>query len=326
MQFIYKSILFIPFILILTACSPKSLTVKTLHPSKIPNEKIYSVKVADFINDDLYQSLKIESKLNEKTINGKKVFNVLNTSNDTDAIIQGFVDSSLDYYTFYKSEIDYRRCRAYRYNKKNKHRRCVEYHLRTIPCVHRQYNVQTNIKVLKTATNEVLFAKTYNKTRNINECYEHRYRPYHPIFNDKREINRKLASLIADDFINDFSPHYVYFDIDIIEELDEENLIFTDNQKDRFEKITELMEKGNLDLSFEELKKLDNEFNHKSYEVIYNIGLIYEAKANLYEANKLYKQAKTLVKDIDDLEFINNAIIRTDINLEEKIKAKSQLP
>ncbi|WP_121626346.1 hypothetical protein [Poseidonibacter antarcticus] len=326
MQTIYKFILFIPFILIFTACSPKSLTVKTLHPSKIPNEKIYSVKVADFINDDLYQSLKIESKLSNKIINGKKVFKVLNTSNNTDAIIKGFVDSSLDYYTFYKSEIDYSRCRTYRYDKKNKHRRCVEYHLRTIPCVHRQYNVQTNIKVFKTATSEIIFAKTYNKTRNINECYEHHYRPYHPIFNDKREINRKLASLIADDFLNDFSPHYVYFDITIIEELDEENLIFTDNQKDRFEKITELMEKGDLDLSFEELKKLDNEFNHKSYEVIYNIGLIYEARANLYEANKLYKQAKTLVKDIDDLEFINNAIIRTDINLEEKIKAKSQLP
>jgi hypothetical protein len=56
------------------------------------------------------------------------------------------------------------------------------------------------------------------------------------------------------------------------------------------------------------------------------MALIYEAKANLFEANKLYNKAKYLVKDLDNLELINNGIRRTKVNLEEKIKAKSQLP
>lgn len=327
MRTIYKFILLALFLVLITGCSSKRLTVKSLHPSKIPNEKINSIYVEDFVNDDLYQSLKIQNKLANKTINGKRVFKVLNDYNSSDVSVEGIVDSNLNYYTYYEEEIDYKRCRSYRYDdNKKRTRRCMEYHVRLIPCENREYNVQTNIRVLKDSTSEVLFAKTYSKTRNIRECFRYNYYPYHTVPRDKREINTNLASLIADDFLDDISPHYVYFDIQMIEELNEDNLIFTDNQSDRFEKITELMERRNLDLSLQELIKLDNEFNHKSYEVIYNMALIYEANANLYDANKLYKKARLLVNDLDALELINSAILRTNENLEEKIKAKSQLP
>ena len=86
------------------------------------------------------------------------------------------------------------------------------------------------------------------------------------------------------------------------------------------------MEKRNLDLSLDALNKLNQELDNKSYETLYNMALIYEAKANLFEANRLYNKAKFLVKDLDDLSLINNGILRTKTNLEEKIKAKSQLP
>ena len=43
-------------------------------------------------------------------------------------------------------------------------------------------------------------------------------------------------------------------------------------------------------------------------------------------ANKLYRNAKTLTLDIKYLDLIDYGINRTSINLEEKIKAKSQLP
>jgi hypothetical protein len=323
---IYKSVLFLLFLVLLTGCSSKRLTVKSLHPSKIPNEKIYSIAVEDFVNDDIYQSLKIESKLANKTINGKKVFKVLNDYNNVDAVVQGSLDSSLNYYTYYEEEIDYRRCRYYRHDDKKKTKECMKYYVRRIPCENREYNVQTNIKLLKEDTNEILFVKTYNKSRSIRQCFRYHYYPYHTIPRDKREVNTKLAALIANEFLDDISPHYVYYDINIIEELDEDNLIFTDEQANRFEKIVELLEKRNLDLSFKELNKLNQEFDNKSYEVIYNMGLIYEAKANLYEANKLYNKARYLVKDLDKLELINDGIRRTKVNLEEKIKAKSQLP
>lgn len=323
---IYKFILFLLFLFLITGCSSKKLTVKSLHPSKIPNEKIYSIAVEDFVNDDIYQSLKIENNLANKTIDGKKVFKVLNTFNNTDAIVQGSVDSSLNYYTYYEEEIDYTKCRNYRHDNKKKTRKCMKYYIRLIPCENREYSVQSNLRLLKENTNEILFAKTYNKSQNIRQCFRYHYYPYHTIPRDKREINTKLAALIANEFLDDISPHYEYWDINIIEELDEDNLIFTKEQNNRFEKIVELMEKRNLDLSFKELNKLNQEFENKSHEVLYNMALIYETKANLYEANKLYNKAKFLVKNLDNLELINNGILRTKINLEEKIKAKSQLP
>jgi len=326
MQNIYKSILLLLFLVLLTGCGSKQLTVKSLHPSKIPNEKIYSLYIEDFFNDDIYQSLKIQSKLANKTIEGKKVFRVLNDYGNVDAVVQGSLNSTLNYSTYYEEEIDYRRCRYYRYEGKKKTKRCMRYHVRLIPCENREYRVQTNLKLLKKNTNEIVFAKTYNKTRNIRECFRYHYYPYHTIPRDKREVNIKLASLIADEFIDDISPHYEYWDINIIEELNKDSLIFTEEQSNRFEKIVELMEKRNLDLSLDALNKLNQELNNKSYEVIYNMALIYEAKSNLYEANKLYQQAKYLVKDLDDLELINSGIVRTKRNLEEKIKAKSQLP
>jgi len=326
MQNIYRSILVLLFLILLIGCSSKKLTVKSLHPSKIPNEKIHLIHVEDFVNDDIYQSLKIQNKLSNKIIEGKKVFKVLNNYQNVDAIIQGSLDSTLNYSIYYKEEIDYKRCRYYRHESKKKTKKCMEYYVRVIPCENREYNVRTNLSLLKKSTNEILFAKTYNKSRNIQECFRYHYYPYHKIHRDQREVNIKLASLIADEFLDDISPHYEYWDVNIIEELNENNLIFTNKQNNSFEKIIELMEKRSLDLSLNALNKLNQEFENKSYEVIYNMALIYEAKANLFEANKLYNKAKYLVKDLDHLSLINNGIIRTKKNLEEKIKAKSQLP
>jgi len=331
MQTFIKPILFILILVLFSACSSKRITVKSLYPSKITNEKIHLIYVEDFINDDLYQSLKIQNKLTNKTINGKKVFKVLN-ENRNNIVVQGIVDSSLSYDTYYKKEIDYKRCRAFKYikneGKKKAKRVCRKYHIKSIPCEIKKYKLQTNIKVLKNNRSEILFAKTYTKTKTINECFRYNnYYTYKRNYHDIRKQNMQLADLIANDFIQDISPHYVYFNIEIIDELDENNLNYTDNHRIKFKNIVDLIEKNNINLSFEELQKLDKELNHKSYEVIYNIALIYEANSNLFQANKLYKEANSLINNIDNnKKLINNAIIRTDKNLEEKIKAKSQLP
>ena len=326
MKNIYKLILFLLFSILITACSSKKITIKSLHPSKIQSEKFSSVYVENFENDDIYQSLKIQNKLTHKTIDGKKIFRVLNTLENIDIIIQGTTSSNLNYSIYYQEEIDYKRCRYYRHEDKNKKRKCAKYYYRMIPCENREYNVKTNLKLIKQSTNQILFAKTYNKSQNIHQCFKYSYYPYNTIPRNKREINIKLAALIADEFLDDISPHYKYWDIKIIDKLNKDSLLFTDEQSSRFVEIVELIEKRNFDLSLSLLNKLNIEFDNNSYEVIYNMALIYEAKANLYEANKLYKKAKFLVKDLDDLSLINNGILRTKTNLEEKIKAKSQLP
>ena len=108
--------------------------------------------------------------------------------------------------------------------------------------------------------------------------------------------------------------------------MDEKTLIFTKNQEERYEKAVELLYKKNLDLAKIEFVKLDKEFDNKSFEVVYNLALIQEAYNKLLDARNLYIEAKSLTTNLDYLDLVNFAILRTSDNLEDKIKAKSQLP
>ena len=74
------------------------------------------------------------------------------------------------------------------------------------------------------------------------------------------------------------------------------------------------------------MENLNQELNGKSFEVIYNLALINEAFGQLAYAHNLYNQAKLMTQNIEYLDLINYGINRTIINLEERIKAKSQLP
>ena len=325
-------ILFNIFILSLVAlfingCSAKRLTIKSLHPSKIEKEKIYTIKVDRFFHDDVNQSISLESRIEDKIVDSKRVFMLKNNDFGTDAVVTGDVlNSSLRYETYYKTEIDYSRCRYYRYDERNKSRQCIEYAVRYIPCENREYNVTTSVKVIKPITNDLLFSKTYDKSSHENVCFDYSPYPFYGNSSDKYRINSKIADEIAQDIVDDISPHYVYYNINIIEELDDKNTLYNKAHKKRFENSVDLLESKNLDLAFVELEALNKELNNQSFEVIYNIALIYEANNKLEIANKLYIQARSLTLDIKYLDLINYAIERTSINLEEKIKAKSQLP
>ena len=323
---IYLSILFSFSIIFFTGCSSKKLTIKSLHPSQIEKEKIQTIQVKRFFRDDINQTGFLKERIANKVIDGKKIF-ILKNDNNVDAILDGeVVDSSLYYNTYYRTEIDYSRCRFYRYDEKSKTKNCVEYRIKHIPCENRDYNVTTSIRLLNPSSNEILFTKTYNKNRSENICFEYHYYPYHTISRDKYEINTSLSNEIAKDILDDISPHYEYWDIQIIEKLDEKTVIFTKEQEKRFETAVELLDKGNLDVAKIEFEKLDNEFENKSFEVIYNLALISEAYNKLENAKNLYIKAKDLTTNLDYLDLANFAIVRTSKNLEQKIKAKSQLP
>jgi hypothetical protein len=323
---IFATILFSFIFLFLSGCSSKKLTIKSLHPSQIEKEKIYTIKVNTFLNDDLNQSLSLKEKIANRVIDGEKIFSLRNDY-QVDAMINGeIVNSSLFVHTYYRSEIDYSRCRYYRYDDKRKTKECIEYRVRHIPCEERDYSVSTNIRLIKPSSNEILFTKTYNRSRSENMCFDYHYYPYHTISRDKYEINSFLANEISKDILDDISPHYEYWDVHIIEELDEKTLNFNDEQEKRFKKAVELLENRHLDIAKIEFEKLNTEFENKSFEVIYNLALISEAFNELENAKNLYIESKSLTTNLDYLDLVKFAINRTSINLEEKIKAKSQLP
>ena len=310
----------------ISACSTKRLTIKSLHPSKIEKEKIYTIRVDRFYRDDVNQTISLEDRIENKVIDGKRIFKLQNTDFGTDAIVTGDVlNSSIRYDTYYRTEVDYSRCRYYRYDERNRSRHCMEYVIRQIPCENKEYNVTTNINIIKPITNEVLFSKTYDKSSFENVCFDTPFPFYRTTANIFR-MNSQIADKISQDIVDDISPHYVYYNINIIEELDDDNKLYTKEHETRFEKAVDLIVNKYLDLAKIELDLLDKELNGQSFEINYNLALIYEASNQLEMANKLYRNAKTLTLDIKYLDLIDYGINRTSINLEEKIKAKSQLP
>ena len=310
----------------ISACSTKRLTIKSLHPSKIEKEKIYTIRVDRFYRDDVNQTISLEDRIENKVIDGKRIFKLQNTDFGTDAIVTGDVlNSSIRYDTYYRTEVDYSRCRYYRYDERNRSRHCMEYVIRQIPCENREYNVTTNINIIKPITNEVLFSKTYDKSSFENVCFDTPFPFYRTTANIFR-MNSQIADKISQDIVDDISPHYVYYNINIIEELDDDNKLYTKEHETRFEKAVDLIVNKYLDLAKIELDLLDKELNGQNFEINYNLALIYEASNQLEMANKLYRNAKTLTLDIKYLDLIDYGINRTSINLEEKIKAKSQLP
>lgn len=335
MNYFYNTLLLSILTVFIAGCGSKQLTVKSLQPSLITDKKIYSVILEDFENDKINQTNFIEEKLVNKVVDGKRVFNLQTNYNNIDAIITGeIIQSSVYVNVYYEEDTNYTRCVQYRYDKDSKKRTCIRYENRIIPCEERTYNVKTQVQVLNNIE-KILFSKIYQKSKNIRQCYPNHYyfSPYYGhmpsyISQDRNEyeINSQLAKYIAEDIIQDISPHYIYQNITIIEELDEKNSIYTEKLKKEFENIVELLDNGNIDISQTKLHKLNMQVNRKSYEVIYNLALTYEANNELLKARNYYIEAKEVCNNIENLKLIDLAINRTQTNLENKIKAKSQLP
>ena len=308
--------------LIISGCSSKQLTIKSLHASKIENEKIHTITIQKFYRDDVNQTISLTNKIANKTIDNKYIFLIKDSG--ADAILSGdVINSSFNIYGYSRTQTDYSRCRFYRYNEKNKTKECIEYRIIDIPCEKREYNVTTNVILTKQSTNNIIFSKTYDKSNYEDICFD---RYSYRTFPDKYRMNSLIAEDIANDILDDISPHYLYYNIEIIDELDDKATSFSSEQEKRFEKSAELIQSRNLDLAKNELEKLNNEFGRRNFEVLYNLGVIYEGFNQLQIANQFYNEARYLTFDSEKLDLINFAILRTNENLEENIKAKSQLP
>jgi len=318
--------LFLTLIIIgFSACSPK-LTVKSLYPSSMPDEKLNVLHIEKFKNDRIYQKEKIEEKLSNMTLDQKRVFRLKNSPYGVDAIIKGRVlESSLNYDIYHKKSL-HKKCKLYKYNKEKKINECVKYYYRFIPCEDRKYKVRTKVKVISAKNDSILLSKIYEKTRSINKCFENYDYTRSNYSRNKYQINSKLADEISYAILNDLSPHYRYFNLEIIDEFEEENIKFSQKQALELENISSLIEDNNLALAQKKLYTLDRELKGKSWEVLYNLALTYEGQNKLFKAKQFYEKALEKTKDSDNYRLVNNSIKRVQRNLEENIKARSQLP
>lgn len=317
--------------LFFAACTPK-LTIKALQPSKIEGQKVNVIFLEQFRNDSVNQTQSLANSIATKIIDNKKVFTLKNDIFGVDAIITGEVlNSSANYNVYYNEEIDYSRCRYYSYDEKTRKRTCLEYYIKYIPCEAKEYNVTTAITLLRPSSNQIAFSKTYDKSARENVCYDNYFSsyPFMPSHlnsqQDSHMANSQIASQIAQEIINDISPSYIFFNIEIIDEL-ENNPIYTKDHKKRFETAVNYLEKRDFEVAKSIFVSLDDELQGQSFEVAYNLALIFEANDSLEIANKLFIEAEKLTSIPKYKSLIYYGIQRTNINLENKIKAKSQIP
>lgn len=326
-------ILTISSIFLLTACTPK-LTIQAIQASKVEGIKVNSIFLEQFSNDSVYQTQAIANEISNNIVENKKVFTLQNNINLSDAVLKGeVVNSSADFNIYYKEEVDFSRCRYFSYDKNNRSKQCMEYYIRYIPCEDAIYNLSTNINLIRQKNGEIIFANNYSKNYRDYQCYysHYSYRPFPNHINARNSalfVNQNLAQQIAKDIIRDISPSYIYFDIEIIDELknSQESFIYTKEQKKQFEKAVKMLENRSLESAKEIFAKLDKETQGQSIESVYNLALIFEAQNELEIANKLYLEAFKRVLNPDFKVLVEQGINRTNSNLENKIKAISQLP
>ena len=301
----------------LTACSSK-VTVKRLSPSKIEDKKISNLYLQNIKNDKISQEISIKQELLKASINKKKLFKVTNSIKNSDAVIKADItQSSLVYETYYKEQTT-NNCLAFL----RKTKECLEYETKYIPCEKRTYSVTTNIEVLQPNLQTILFAKSYLKSKYEDRCYEHFYNHFSMIRN-KQETNKNLAKKIAVEFVKDISPKYEYLKLDIIEKI--ESIKIADNINENFENGVELLEQNKAIGANELFLKINENLKHKSWEVLYNLALSFEALNNIDKALYFYEKASQIVKE-QNQDLVNEAIKRVKTTQKLKQKTLFQLP
>lgn len=330
--FMTKYLFLIPITLLFLGCSNKSVTINSLAPSKIETPKINKIIIEEFENDNINFADYLENEIINKKINNQKVFFLQPTYETSDAIITGKILSKNMYHDVYFDEdIDYNICVKHKISddKKKRRSKCLKYKTRRIPCEKFDYRTEIKFQVLDKNEN-LLFSKIYTQTDHFQKCYENRFnRPnylyLHTLYKPKVDFKRykKLAEKIASRAVDDIAPHYIYQKVLLMEEIN--SLKLSEKLTKEFEFANELLENRYFSKANLKLHRLNELVDFKSYEIFYNLALSYEAQDLLYKAKKFYIKAEAICNDLDKLKLIQTSIIRVQKNLENKIKAKSQL-
>ena len=305
MKYLLKISLIIFISLVCSACSSKHITIKSLKTPNYTNISIKNIFIDEFINDNINQKMYIENKLINHNIENKFLYNIKTNHKNIDTIIDGeILNKSLVISKYNKIEKNYNRCKEY-----NKDGKCLEYSNKKIYCEKRAYNVETKIQI-KNNKELTLFSNIYSKNLYTNFCQDD------PDVDDEFSIYKSLANDISNTFLKDISFYYSYENILFIEELEDESL-YSDSIIKAYNSIIENIDK-NLNISKLNLEKLDTKLNNKSYEILYNLGLIYEYENNLNKALEYYKMSNEFCFNQENSILINSAITRIENNLKIK--------
>lgn len=129
-----------------------------------------------------------------------------------------------------------------------------------------------------------------------------------------------LAERIAQRFAYKLTPHYVSFEVALLEDPD---IDYTDKQKQLLKFALSYIEQQRLDKAERLLQRLLESTGERSYVPFYDLGVIYEARGNYREAQTYYEAADRLT--VKPVEAINSAIVRIRDLIAKSEKAQAQI-
>lgn len=328
-----------------SGCAQK-IQLKALKSAEISDGAIKDIAVLPFINDTISQSIKIDSALQNLSINDAKYFNVvdrvhlekimtekkLNDSGLVDLIhndstvglkeirtlVTGEVAlNSLQQSNYLEERTDYDTCLV-TLSDKNGNKYCQKYRKYNMACVSNLYSVTTNVKFIKVANTKIIFSRSFSKSSQATHCADD-----NNVLPSKDVVNTNLASEIAENLISIVAPSYVYYEVTL---LDDEDIGFTKENSKTLKTALELLKNKRVDKANEILKKLNNILENKSYVVLYDLAVTEEALGNVYEAYELFQKAENIALEKNEvIEELSLAITRLKQNILEFEKAQKQL-
>ena len=310
-------------------CAQK-VRIKALQPAQISRaSQTKKIAITKFKSDSVGLSNKIEAKIASYRLDGKKYFTVVSRK-DLNKILkeQKFQSSGLIEQSTAieagnligaKAIISGRVIKpslsdSYYYELRTKcsNKKCWEV---KVSCKKRIVGLSAQIRMVDIQNGDIIYADTINKESIWTHCSDDS-----SVLPSKTIASQYLADEIADNFVYKLMPHYVYFNVTLLEDPD---LKYSDMQKRLLRNSLKYIEQNRLTKASELLIRLIDSTAEKSYVAIYNLGVIREAQGNYKEAKELYAKADSLT--IEPVKELNIALNRINRVIKQNNEALKQI-
>ncbi|WP_024851049.1 CsgG/HfaB family protein [Hydrogenovibrio kuenenii] len=307
--------------------------IQYLEPAQVEQAAKYKrVAVNAFKNDSVGLGGKIETKLSQKNLENKAYFTVLNRqdfdkilkeqklqysglTNEKDVVKVGELIGAQAFITGEVTSTSSQDSRylAERYECLDK--KCDKMRTYVVPCRKRTVSMSANVKIIDIQTSSVVYSNSYTPAGHWSTCVDQaRSLP------SAETVWQRQANQIAADFVSKLAPHYVYKNIEL---LDDPDINYNDNEKQLLKGGIAFVEAHRMDKADQLFSQLVFQTQSLSYVAAYNLGVVKEATGDYDEAKKLYTLADNLQKEPVDA--INKAMNRIKEVIAQHQKATQQI-
>lgn len=315
-------------LLIFGGCAQK-VQIKSLHPAEISRAAVTKkIAVAEFKNDKVNLSGKIEAQIARYSIDGKPYFTTISRK-DLDKVLaeQKIQDSGLTDNTagtlgsligaqaIILGELtnpSMQRSDYYVMRTKCKKDQCRE---EKVFCTKALAILSAQVRMIDTQKGDIIYADSLSRNGEWSHCKDDSY-----IIPSLEMAAQQLSDGISSDFVYKLSPHYVFMQVTLLEKPD---LEYSDRQKLLLESALESIKQNRFDKAENLLGELIDSTAEKSYVALYDLGVVKEAQGMYEDAQNLYIKADTIT--LKPIEEISKALLHIQNLIEQNKTARLQI-